>query len=171
MKSKRKKPVHLQIYDHAQMFDAINLKKALSDIFDDNLVLIYEANKEIHMAVNTPTGLSERQIIKNCVLQGETWGSILASVQVDTIGKECEASGYGYLYKDSLPVSMLGLVDDIIGVTEAGYKAHQMNALINVQFGVDKCKSMLVGKDLENALYSDLTVDKWNVTHKDDPET
>ena len=183
MKSKSKKPVHLQIYDYAQMFDAINLKKALSDIFDtglqdDNLVLIYEANKEIHMAVNTPTGLSERQIIKNCVLQGETWGSILASVQVDTIGKECEASGYGYLYKDSLPVSMLGLVDDIIGVTEAGYKAQQMNALINIQtadkglqFGVDKCKSMLVGKDLENTLYSDLTVDKWNVTHKDDPET
>jgi hypothetical protein len=82
------------------------------------------------------------------------------------------------MYKDSLPVSMLGLVDDIIGLTAAGYKAHQMNALINVQtadkglqFGVDKCKSMLVGKDLENALYSDLTVDKCNVTHKDDPET
>ena len=30
---------------------------------------------------------------------------------------------------------------------------------------------MLIGKDLENTLYSDLTVDKWNVTYNDDPET
>ena len=41
------------------------------------------------MAVNTPSGLPERQILKNIVLQGDTWGSVLASVQVDSIGKEC----------------------------------------------------------------------------------
>ena len=67
------------------------------------------------MAVNTPSGLSERQRIKNNVLQGDTWGSLLASVQVDSIGKECEESGYGYMYQDSLQVSLLGLVDDMIG--------------------------------------------------------
>jgi hypothetical protein len=43
---------------------------------DDNFDLIYEANKEVNMAVNTP--------IQNCALQGDTWGSILAS---DTIGQ------------------------------------------------------------------------------------
>ena len=129
------------------------------------------------MAVNTPSGLSQRQVIKNSVLQGETWGSILASVQVDTIGKECDMSGYGYMYKDSLQVSMLGLVDDIIGVTEAGYKAQQLNALINVktadkclQFGVKKCKSMLIGKEVETILHSALTVDKWAVSYIDIPE-
>lgn len=98
MSSKKKKPALLQIYDYRQMFDAINLEQALSDIFDaglddDNLALIYRGNKEISMAVNTPSGLTERQCIKNVVLQGETWGSILASVQVDTIGKEIEQSG------------------------------------------------------------------------------
>ena len=79
------------------------------------------------MAVNTPGGLSERQVLENIVLQGDTWGSILASVQVDSIGKECEETGLGYKYKESLSVSLLGLVDDTIGVTEAGYKAQQMN--------------------------------------------
>ena len=179
LKSKRNKPVVLQIYDFAQMFDAIHLKKAINDIYDtglkdDNLSLIFKANEKVNMAVNTPSGLSERQIIENCVLQGDTWGSILASVQVDTIGKECEASGLGYKYKDSLQVSLLGMVDDMIGVTEAGFRAQQMNALINtkaaekgLQFGVKKCKSMLIGKDLENTLYSELTVDKWKVTHTD----
>ena len=67
------------------------------------------------MAVNTQSGLSERQILKNNVLQGDTWGSLLASVQVDTIGKACEESGLGYKYKDSVEVSLLGLVDDIGG--------------------------------------------------------
>ena len=50
---------------------------------DDNLVLVYRANKAIQMAVNTPSGLSERQEISDVVLQGDTWGSLLASVQVE----------------------------------------------------------------------------------------
>ena len=55
----------------------------------------------------------------------------------------------------------------MIGVTEAGFKAQQLNAVLNVktaekqlQFGVKKCKSMLIGKNKENAIYNPLTVDK-----------
>ena len=87
----------------------------------------------MHMAVKTPSGLTNRQAIYNCVLQGDTFGSILSSVQVDTIGKECLAEGHTYLYKEKLPVGFLGLVDDIIGVTEAGLAAQKMNAFINVK--------------------------------------
>ena len=78
---------------------------------------------------------------------------ILASVQVNTIGKEFMKEGLGYLYKNSLPVGFLALVDDIIRVSEAGFKAQMLNAFMNVktpektlQFGPKKCKSMLVGK-------------------------
>ena len=70
--------------------------------------------------------------MKNIVLQGDTFGSILASVQVDSIGKDIVDAGIGYNNKESLPVSMLGLVDDIIGVTEAGFKSQQMNVILNV---------------------------------------
>ena len=165
------------------MFDSIDLKQAISDIYeaglkDDNLALVYRANKEIFMAVNTPGGISERQTLTDIVLQGDTFGSILASVQVDSIGQECSQSGYGYLYKDCLPVGMLGLVDDTIGVTEVGYKAQMMNAFMNVktaekclQFGVKKCKSMLVGKNIENIIDSTLYVDKWTVEHEENLET
>ena len=69
---------------------------------DDTLALIYEANREVNMAVNTPSELSARQTIKNIVFQGDTWGIILASAQVDTIGKESQAAGYGTKYKVSL---------------------------------------------------------------------
>ena len=184
MSSKKKNPVLLQIYDYRQMFDAMNLQQALSDIYDngvkdDNLALLYRANNDVHMAVNTPYGLSERKNIKNVVLQGDTFGSILASVQVDSIGKEVEETGYGYKYKDVLPVSLLGLVDDLIGITDAGYKAQQMNAVLNVktaekrlQYGESKCKSMLVSKNANHCvLNSPLMVDKWSVTHVDNPNT
>ena len=138
MKSNKMKPVTLQIYDYAQMFDSINLEEALSDIYnvgvdDDTLSLLYQANVEVHMAVKTPAGLTERQTIKDIVLQGDTFGSILASVQVDSIGQECMRAGHYYLYKDKLPVGFLGLVDDIVGITEAGYKAQQLNAFINLK--------------------------------------
>ena len=58
LKSTKNKPVLLQIYDYAQMFDSINLQKAISDVFDtgfkdDNLGLFYKANKEVNMAVIT----------------------------------------------------------------------------------------------------------------------
>ena len=126
------------------------------------------------MAVNTPNGLTERKRLKNVVLQGDTFGSILASVQVDSIAKDVERAGYGYMYKDLLPVSLLALVDDMIGVTKAGYKAQQMNAAINVktaekrlQFGVTKCKSMFIGKDSKDIINNPLFVDKWNVEHTD----
>ena len=180
LKNRNSKPVLLQIYDYAQMFDAINLKKAISDIYDaglkdDNLILIQKANEQISMAVNTPAGLSERQKIDNCVLQGDTWGSLLASVQVDTIGQECEDSGLGYRYKDQIQVTMLGMVDDMLGITEAGYRAHQLNAIINtlsaekgLQFGVSKCKTMLIGNNFELEEKNKLSVDKWSVSHKNE---
>ena len=183
MKSKKMKSIVLQFYDYAQMFDSINLEYAISDIYDvglddDNLALIYNANKDTNMDVKTPAGLSARQSIKDNVLQGDTWGSILASFQVDKIGKDCMEEGHYYLYKGVLPVGFLGLVEDIVGITESGFKAQQLNSFINVktaektlQFGPAKCKSMLVGKDTNNVFNSEMHVDKWVVDHIDNSKT
>ena len=59
-----------------------------------------------------------------------------------------------------------------------GYKAQMMNAFMNIktaekglQFGAKKCKSMLIGKELKNVLNSKLSVDKWNVEHKENLST
>ena len=95
----------------------MNLEFAISDIYqsglkNSKLQFFYEGNKGIHMSVNTPDGLTQISEIENCVLQGDTFRSILASVQVDSIGKECAESDYGYKYQNILPIGMLGLVDD-----------------------------------------------------------
>ena len=37
------------------------------------------------------------------------------------------------MYKNVLPVGFLGLVDDIIGITEAGMKAQMLNVFMNVK--------------------------------------
>ena len=107
IKKKNKKPVIFQFYDYKQMFDSVNLKQAISDLYDygvkdDDLQLLHKANDEVFMALKTPGGLTERQKITNSVLQGDTWGPMLASLQVDKIGKSIEDAGIGYQFKKIL---------------------------------------------------------------------
>ena len=118
------------------------------------------------MSVKTPAGLLDRQVLPDSVLQVDTWGSTLASVQGETIGKECMKEGFNYIYKNVLPIGFLSLVDDIIGIIQAGINSQIMNKFINLKtaekrlrFGASKCKSMLVGKNVENVINADQYVD------------
>ena len=88
------------------------------------------------------------------------------------------AEGHFYLYKNVLPVGFLGLVDDVVGITEAGYKAQQLNAFFNVktaektlQFGATKCKSMLIGKNTDSVINNQLQVDNWMVSYEENEST
>ena len=158
LSSKNNKPVTLQIYDYTQMFDSMSLEEAVSDLFDsgitDNtLSLLYEANKNIKVKVKTPYGLSAETTFEKIVLQGDTWGPIMASNQVDTFGKQLieEEPEFIYKYKGYIPIGVLGMVDDIAGVSESGSKAVQLNSYINVkttekklQFGPDKCHTLTI---------------------------
>ena len=79
---------------------------------------------------------------------------------------------------DSLPIGILGLVDDTIGITEVGYQAQMLNVFMNVktaekslQFGASKCKSMLIGKHKENVINSNILVDEWIVKHEENKTT
>ena len=73
LNSRKMKPIVMQFTDYSQMFDSMNLREAISDIYDyglddDNLSLIHQANKSVHMAVKTHGGLTDRQVIENSVL-------------------------------------------------------------------------------------------------------
>ena len=65
----------------------------------------------------------------------------------------------------------------LIGVSEAGFKAIQMNSYLNVktldkylQFGHNKCKTMIVSKQKEvpEFLHTKLEVDTWKSTFDKD---
>ena len=165
------------------MFDSINLQDAICDVFDyglndDNLALVYKANQKVHMAVKTPGGLTERQVIEDSVLQGDTFGPLLASVQVDSIAKEVAKVDAGYKYKEELDVPILGLIDDIIGISEAGYKAQIVNTILNLksaekglQFGTSKCKKMIIGKETDRVRSNKIHVDKWSEKYVENEDT
>ena len=124
--------------------------------------------------MKTPFGLTDKVVLDEVVLQGEVWGPSFASNQVDTFGKEMleEDMSFLYKYKGYIPVPVLGQIDDIIGVTLAGYKSVQLNRFLNVkaadkyyQFGQDKCMAMIVGKKIENFQIPNLEVDIWETKH------
>ena len=179
VKSKNNSPVTIQIYDYKQMFDSMNLQEAVSDLFDsgvkDNtLALLYEANKNINVKVKTPSGLSAETYFEQLVLQGDTWVPIMAANQVDSFGKQLikEEPEYIYKYKGYIPIGLLGMIDDLAGVSESGSKAIQLNAFVNLktaeknlQFGPDKCHTISVAHKSVKCVETDLYIDTWSETH------
>ena len=94
--------------------------------------------------------------------------SIIASNQVDTIGKKLvkENPDFLFRYKDEVPIGVLAMVDDTLTITEAGHKTQQMNAFFNVksaekrlQFNQLKCHTMIVHKSKQIHDVSDIKVD------------
>ena len=142
------------------MFDGMDASEACGDMFeygvnDDHLKLIHEANSEVVINVRTPQGLSKEYTLINKVMQGDTWASAVASAQVDAFGKEMleDQPSFMYRFLGEVAIPLLGQVDDLIGVAEAGYKSDQVNAFVNaktadkdLQFGHKKCKTMLISK-------------------------
>ena len=83
-------------------------------------------------------------------MQGDNWASSIASALMVSFGKRVleDEQNFVYKYLDKVSVPLLGMVDDLIGVAEAGYKT---NTFINIKtadkdikFGIDKCKVMIV---------------------------
>ena len=93
--------IDIQIHDLGQAFDALWLDDCLNDVFDavteekrdDKLALLYDINKENKVAVNTTVGQTERFNANKIVTQGGTWGSLLCSNHIDSLGRRCTATG------------------------------------------------------------------------------
>ena len=183
MSSVKKIPIIIQKYDYTQMFDGMDSKEASGDMFDygvddDYLNVIQEANKEVVINVKSTQGTTEPYTITNKTMQGDTWAPVMASAQVDAFGKEMIENNptYMFSFKGEVPIPLLGQVDDLLGVAEAGFKSEQLNAFVNVktadkdlQFGTKKCSFMVVSKmKPQNIHKAELFVDSWQVKHQSD---
>ena len=94
LSTKKKKPVDIQIYDYKQCFDSLWLEECLNDMYEGGLKdnksnLLHIANSLVNIAVRTPVGKTESGDIENVVIQGDVFGPMLCSKQVDMFGKEC----------------------------------------------------------------------------------
>ena len=110
-------------------------------------------------------------------MQGDVLAPLISSLQVDTIGKECyQEQKHLFYYKGSVPISPLGMVDDLLTISECGFKTNLVNQFINhktgskrLQFGPSKCIKMHIGKP--DVLCKDLHVGGWKVEPETDPES
>ena len=172
------------VLDYKQMFDSECLFECMNDLYeagvDDNIFsLVYEANRENYVAIQTPNGLSKRDTFREIVMQGDVLAPLISSLQVDTFGKEClPDTKHLYYYKNKGPIPPLGLVDDLFTISTCGFRTNMMNTFINsktamkrLQFGTSKCIKMHIGKSCNQTLCRDLFVGGWKRDVVTDPVT
>ena len=174
LSTRKKTPVDILIYDYKQCFDSLWLQESLNDIYesgftDDNLAVLYDINSKVNVAVKTPVGRTGYGWIHNVITQGDVFSPILCSNQIDEIGKEClQQEKYTYSYKGEVDIPPLGMVDNLITVSDCGHKTAMVSSYINgktdckkLQFGVNKCKKIHVGKT-DDYKCQDTMIDSWN---------
>ena len=113
--------------------------------------------------------MTERKQIGRVVMQGEVFGPLCCSVQVDTFGKECiQKSKYLYLYKESVDIPTLSMVDDLLLISTCGLNSVLINGFINsktnqkkLQYGVEKCHRMHIGA--REHLCPNFHIDSWEI--------
>ena len=184
LQKKTNNPIDLMVLDYKQMFDSECLYECMNDLYeagvkDDIFSLIYETNRKSSVAVQTPHGLSNRELFEDLVMQGDVLSPLISSLQVDTMGKEClENKKHLYYFKNLVPIPPLGMVDDLLTISDCGYKTKLMNEFINfktgtkrLQFGASKCIKMHIGKDQSTILCQDLYVGEWKDVVVEDPKT
>ena len=159
LSSVKMKPINLIVADFQLCFDGLSLPLTCRDLYnsgckDDKLALLYDINKTSKVAVKTSLGLTERFDLQDNVLQGDVFGNILASNQIDKFGKQClESERNLYLYRNTIPIAPLAMCDDLLLISECGYQTELAVSYMNsqsrynyLQFGLSKCFKMHVGK-------------------------
>ena len=168
-KNKNSKCIDLVWYDLASCFDGLWGSKTYLDLYsngvqDNSLNLIQKINENASIAIKTPVGISSKSEVKNKILQGENFSSILCTSTLDVMSKECPIEPYKY--KNSVNIPNMGFLDDIMNVTYCGFHTSRMNMYINeeiskrkLHFSYDKCKRMHIGK--KTIKCKNIHVDKW----------
>ena len=181
IKSSKCPPLDIQILDVQQCFDSLWNEECMNNLYeagmDDNmLALLYEMNSRANIAVRTPVGITERREIKNSILQGDVFGPLTCSVQIDEFGRECiEEDQYMYYYRDKVGIPPLSQTDDTVCISICGFQSTMVNAFINhktsfkkLQFGTEKCIKMHIGRVKEDFKCKDLYVDGWKIEETHD---
>ena len=153
LSSVKKKPINIIVTDFQQCFDGLSLPLTCKDLYqsgckDDKLALLFDINRTNNIAVITSMGLTDRFVPNENVLQGDVFGTVLASNQIDKFGKQClENQEHIYMYREAIHIAPLTMCDDLLTISECGYPIDLAVSYINtqaqfhfLQFGLSKCK-------------------------------
>ena len=101
---------------------------------------------------------TDRVELKRIEMQGTVLAPLKASVQLDTLGKECIEENEGlFKYKDCINITPLIFIDDVLSVSKCGNESVKTNAIIHskvdtkqLMFGPAKCTKMHIGNNCES---------------------
>ena len=157
LSSKSSKGIDLFICDYRTMFDGLDVKTTLNDLYDngvqdDNFALIYKLYQNSHVSIKTPVGATQRRRVeREIITQGDCLGPILASSTVDTFGKESfKKEKHLYYYRNTTPVGLLTMLDDVFAISTCGPASIQLQEYINIKKWVQKV-TICQGKNLQDA--------------------
>ena len=155
--------------DIVKCYDELSYSETHNDLYDvgiknDIFSLIAKLDEDCDIRVKTPVGPSSRFRLQKIILQGSVLGPIKCSIQLDTLGRDClkDASDQNtvYLYKGSVEIPPLAMMDDVLTVSRCGVKTLEINAAINskieskkLRMNQQKCYKMHVkirGSSVEN---------------------
>ena len=123
----KEKHVTFQILYYSFCFDSMWYEEFTNDLYeagtkDDKLALIEKISESNDIAIQTPLGLTKRENVKRIICQGDLWGSIECSLMVDGFGKDSLSPELQpYKYKSEVPLPLLGMVDNVLIISESGY--------------------------------------------------
>ena len=152
--------VDLNFYDVAKCFDAQWHAETMNDMWNvgvnnDKFSLMSKLNKKCNIAIKTPAGMTERFSLEEIEMQGTVTGPIKATVQIDSLGRDCYVRREGiYTYNDCVSVPPLSMCDDVASFSLCGVESVMTNAIINamieskkLEFGPSKCYNLHIGKN------------------------
>ena len=160
-----KTPLDIQIFDVSKCFDKLEFFNTANDLYrsgiqNDKFALIAKSNKICNVSVKLPWGkLSESITLKDIEMQGTVLAPLKCSLSIDRIGKEALENHHKHLYKyrNCVSIPPLGMVDDIIAITECSAQSVIINSFIGskiscmqLELSEKKCTHMHIGNNSNN---------------------
>ena len=171
-----KNNIDIQVYDVTKCFDKLWLQKVLNDMYETNIQdatinLLYKENQKAYVAIRTPYGKSIRIEMEEIVMQGSVWGPIQCTTSMDKLGQLAYKTGKTlYRYKRQVSIPPLGMIDDILAVSECGTNSVKTNAIINsfidskkLKLSDKKCKKIHIGNKQFFVQFLKLIMKKWKI--------
>ena len=142
---------------------------------NDKLVLLHQETINAKIAIKTAAGLTERIDIKNIIMQGTVFGSLICTAVVDKLAKIFYSDKtLLYMYNNKVEVPILGMVDDVINVTKCSNQTVNTNATINafmesnkLTLAKNKCCRIHVGKNCKKCPELNIHENKIKESHEE----
>lgn len=132
------KPVDAQIVDIEKCFDKLSLTETSNALYDlgvkdDRLALIVEGGKQAEITIRTQVGDSDRMKLEDeIIMQGGIWGALQCVASMNKIAVWAYSNPQIMIkYRNKVSIPPLGMVDDLLILTECGRDTVTMNAVVN----------------------------------------